>query len=187
MSLLGDLVGSVLKIGSQAVGMKMLTIAEANFINGNAYTVADYFIDQAAAAVTDFLFDPTACTGKQVVSEVPIFNASAGPYKIEFYTGTTVSATGTELPSFNRRSTSSNVALAKLYVGPAIVDLGIRFSGLLLPATEVGGGGGGTGSVTFESLPFEVDCAQKILIRVTNLDGLGADFGYKFDWSEVSP
>jgi len=164
-----------------AAGIKMLSLQESAFILGNAYTHSDYDLDIADSAVIDFLFDPTACTCDQLVAEVPLFNATGGPVTIEFFSAPTVTLNGTELVSFNRRAVPK-VAEAKLYKGPTLSDPGTRFSGLLLPATAAAQGN--TGDQTIQGLPFEVDLAIKVLIRVTNLNGAGVDIGRRFDWVE---
>lgn len=171
------------KIKSVANAFKTVSLQEDDFINGKAFTHSDYDLGVAAANITNYLFDPTACTCDQIIAEVPIFNATAGPITIEFYAGATVSANGSELASFNRRGTSSRVAEAKLYIGPTITDDGSRFSGLILTATDAVQGD--TGSVTIQGLPFEVNKAALILIRVTNTNGAGVGIGRRFDWVEV--
>ena len=163
-----------------AVGLRTMSIQESAFINGESFTHSDYTLGVLGSNVTDYLFDATACTCDQVIAESPIFNATSGPVTIEFYAGVTVSANGTELPSFNRRS-GGDVAEAKLYIGPTVTDVGLRFAGLLLTATDAVQGD--TGGVTIQGLPFEVDKAALILIRVTNTNGV-ADIGRLFDWIE---
>ena len=169
------------KVKNIANAFKIVTIQEDAFVNGNAFTHSDYDLSVGAAAIINYLFDPTACTCDQVIAEVPIFNATAGPISIEFYSGVTVSANGTELISFNRRSGGSS-AESKLYAGPTITDDGTRFSGLLLTATDAVQGD--TGAVTIQGLPFEVNKSAKILIRITNTNGAGVGIGRRFDWIE---
>lgn len=159
------------------------TIQERAFVQGLAFTHSDYTLNVASANVTNYLFDPRACTCSQIIAEVPKFNASAGPITIEFYSNPTVSENGTELPAFNRRGTATATPEAKLYIGPTITDDGTRFSGLLLPATDATQGD--TGAATEEGLPFEVDSTKLLLIRVTNTNGAGVAIGRRFDWVEV--
>jgi hypothetical protein len=182
MSLVSYLRDSIFTVFGKAVGVRSLSLQETQFINGNAFTVSDYEIDLNSLEVVEFLFDPTACIDKQIVSEVPKVNASAGPVTVEFITDPSVTDNGTELPSFNRRATSTNTAQSKLYQAPTYTG-GTRFSALLVPATAAGSGD--TGGVTFEGLPFEIDCTKKIIIKITNLNGAGSDVGYRFDWSEA--
>jgi hypothetical protein len=164
------------------IGIKTLTIQENAFISGHAFTHSDYTLSVATGAVINYLFDPTACTCDQVIAEVPIFNSTAGPVTVEFYSAPTTTANGTELLSFNRRSGGA-AAEAKLYVGPTITDDGTRFSGLLLPATAAVQGN--TGDQTIQGLPFEVSKTTKVLIRITNTNGDGVDIGRRFDWIEA--
>jgi hypothetical protein len=167
---------------SIANAQRILTIQEDAFINGQSFTHSDYTLGVATAAVIDYMFDPTACSCDQIIAEVPVFNATAGPVTIEFYSDPTTTANGTELLSFNRRS-SGVPAEAKLYVAPTISSVGTRFSGLLLPATAAVQGN--TGDQTVQGLPFEVDKTKKMLIRVTNNNGDGVDIGRRFDWIEA--
>lgn len=178
MSTTSEILNSVFGV----VGIKTLSIQENAFIQGNSFTHSDYEVSVDAAEVINYLFDPTACTCDQIIAEVPIFNATAGPITIEFYTGVVVSANGSELISFNRRPGES-AAEAKLYVAPTITNDGTRFSGLLLTATDAVQGD--TGSVTIQGLPFEVTKTTKILIRVTNTNGAGVGLGRRFDWVEI--
>ena len=168
-------------IKSVANAFRVVTLQEDAFVNGNSFTHSDYDLAVADSAVIDFLFDPTECTCDQIVVEVPIFNATGGPATIEFYIGPTVTANGTELLSFNRRS-GGDSAEAKLYKGPTMSDIWTRLIGLLLPATAAFQGN--TGDQTIQGLPFEVNKATKILIRLTNTNGI-VDIGRLVDWVEV--
>lgn len=159
------------------------SLQERAFVEGKAFTHADYTLAVGAAAVINYLFDPTAVTSDQVIAEVPRFNATAGPITIEYFVGTTVSANGTELDVFNRRASSATVPEAKLYVGPTITADGTRFSGVLLAASEAVQGD--TGAITDVGLPFEVNKAALILIRITNTNGAGIGIGRRLDWVEV--
>jgi hypothetical protein len=167
--------------GDSPIGITTISIQESAFINGRAFTHSDYTLGVLADNVTNYLFDPTACTCDQIVAEVPIFNATSGPVTIEFFAGTIVSANGTELDSFNRRS-GGDIPEAKLYIGPTITFDGARFSGIILTATEAAQGD--TGAVTVSGLPFEVSKSIKILIRVTNANGVN-NIGRRFDWVEA--
>ena len=171
----------LIKIKSVANAFRVVTLQEDAFVNGNSFTHSDYDLAVADSAVIDFLFDPTACSCNQIVVEVPIFNATGGPVTIEFYIGPTVTDNGAELISFNRRS-GGDSAEAKLYKGPTMSDLGTRFSGLFLPATAAVQGN--TGDQTIQGLPFEVNKATKVLIRLTNTNGI-VDIGRLVDWVEV--
>lgn len=170
----------ILQLSFNALGIRTLSIQESAFINGQSFTHSDYTLAVAGAAVINYLFDPTACTCDQVIAETPIFNSTAGPVTIEFFTGTTVSANGSELLVFNRRS-GGDAAEAKLYVGPTITGDGTRFAAQILTATDAVQGD--TGAVTIQGLPFEVDKTALILIRLTNTNGI-ADIGRRFDWVE---
>ena len=167
---------------SPAGAIKSLSVQEDAFINGKAFTHADYTQGIATDAIINYLFDPTACTCDQVIAEVPIFNATAGPVLIEYFVGTTVSANGTELITFNRRS-GFPAAKGKIYVAPTITADGVRIAGQLLPATDAVQGD--TGASTEAGLPFEVDKAFRLLIRITNKNGDNVSIGRRFDWIEA--
>lgn len=179
MSTTTEILNSVL---SPANAIKTITIEGEAFVRGRAFTHADYTLDVGTDEVINYLFDPTACTCENLVAEVPIFNASAGPVTIEYYIGTTVSAVGTELLAFNRRS-GGVAPKAKLYVAPTITDDGVRFTGQVVTATEAVQGD--TGSISYAGLPFEVDQTQLLLIRVTNTNGNGVAMGRLFNWIEL--
>ena len=164
-----------------ANALRILTLQEAAFVDGKAFTHADYTTGIAGSAVINYLFDPRECTCEQVIAEVPFFNATAGPVTIEYYVGTTITAFGTELFVFNRRSGKPN-AKAKLYVAPTITDDGVRIAGQLLPATAAVQGD--TGASTEAGLPFEVDKTNLLLIRITNTNGEDVAVGRRFDWIE---
>lgn len=170
------------EVKSPVGAFKTITVDEAAFVNGNAYTHADYTLGVADSEVINYIFDPRNCTCTNIVAENPIFNATAGPITIEYYIGTTVSALGSELVAFNRRPTMSPPH-AKLYVAPTITGDGVRIAGQLVPATEAVQGD--TGSTTTSGLPFEVDKTQLMLIRVTNTNGAGVAIGRTFNWVEA--
>jgi hypothetical protein len=176
-----DRTTEILQSSFNSIGIRTMSIQESAFISGQAFTHSDYTLDVLTTVVTDYLFDPTACTCDQVIAETPIFNATAGPVTIEFFAGTTVSANGTELDVFNRRA-AGGAAEAKLYVGPTITLVGTRFAGQILTATDAVQGD--TGAVTIPGLPFEVDKTTLILVRVTNINGTSS-IGRRFDWVEV--
>ena len=171
----------VIKAFNAANAFKTVSLQEAAFVNGKSFTHADFTTGIGTDAIINYLFDPTACTCNQVVAEVPIFNATAGPVTIEYFIGTTVSALGTELFTFNRRS-GGEPARARLYVAPTITGDGVRIAGQLLPATDAVQGD--TGQTTEIGLPFEVDRNNLLLIRVTNTNGADVAIGRRFDWIE---
>ena len=172
----------IIKAFNIANAFKTVSIQEDAFVNGKAFTHADYTQGIATDAIINYLFDPTMCACDQIIAEVPIFNATAGPVLVEYFVGTTVSANGTELVTFNRRSGFPS-AKAKLYVAPTISDDGVRIAGQLLPATDAVQGD--TGAATEIGLPFEVDKDFRLLIRITNKNGDNVSIGRRFDWIEV--
>lgn len=167
---------------SRANAFKLVTLLENAFIDGKAFTHADYTLGVAASAVINYLFDPTECTCEQLVAEVPIFNATAGPVTIEYFIGGSVSANGTELFVFNRRPAGA-LAKAKLYVGPTITADGVRIAGQLLPASDAAQGD--TGATSEKGVPFEVDKNLLMIIRVTNTNGNDVGIGRRLDWAEI--
>lgn len=170
------------KAFNDAGSFKILSLQEDAFVKGQAFTHSDYTESVATSEVINYLFDPTNCDCSQVVAEVPIFNSTAGPVTIDYYVGGTVSANGTELFVFNRRSGSSE-AKAKLYVSPTITSDGVKIAGQILTATAAVQGD--TGATTEAGLPFEVDKTKLLIIRVTNNNGDGVGIGRRFDWIEA--
>jgi len=170
------------EVKSPAGAIKTTSIEDDAFVNGKSFTHADYTLEVGESAVIDYLFDPRNVAAEHVVAENPVFNATSGPITIEYYVGTTVSALGTELVTFNRRP-GGPPALAKLYVAPTVTGVGIRIAGQLVTATEAVQGD--TGSTTSSGLPFEVDQTHLMLIRVTNTNGAGVAIGRTFNWIET--
>lgn len=169
------------EVKSIANAFKTVSIGEDSFVNGKAFTHADYTLGVGDSEIINYIFDPRACTCENVVAENPIFNATAGPVTIEYFVGTTVSDLGTELLTFNRRSGGSS-AHAKLYVAPTISDDGVRIAGQLINATTAVQGD--TGAATTVGLPFEVDKRFLMLIRVTNTNGADIAIGRSLNWIE---
>ena len=169
------------EVKSLAGAIKAVSIGEDSFVNGKAFTHADYTLGVAEDAIINYLVDPTNCTCDHIVAENPIFSATAGPVTIEYFVGTTVSALGTELVTFNRRPTGTQAQL-KLYVAPTITGDGVRIAGQLVTATEAVQGD--TGATTSAGLPFEVDKRFMMLIRVTNTNGADNAIGRSINWIE---
>jgi hypothetical protein len=166
---------------SRADAIKTVTPGEDAFVNGKSFTHADYTLGVGESEIINYLLDPTGCTCDHVVAENPIFNATAGPVTVEYFVGTTVSANGTELVTFNRRS-GGDAAKSKLYVAPTITGDGVRIAGQLVTATSAVQGD--TGATTSTGLPFEVDKGLLLLIRVTNTNGADVAIGRTFSWIE---
>lgn len=166
------------------------TQREAFFLLGQAFTQsADYTIGDGATM--DFLLDPTGYTPDeeqlygQVIFDVPTFFAAAGPLVVSFFAAPDISAPGTPLSpgAFNRDANSSRVSQMLLTHTPTIVSDGVLYSKILIPATA--GGPVNVGSQSFDNLPFNLNLANKTLMRVVNENGANTRFGVRNSWFEI--
>lgn len=164
--------------------LRTTNVQEDAFVNGQAFSYEDY-LSYNTDEVKDFLFDPTAFIGTNIVIVPPLFAATAGPVLIDYYVGTTASDNGTLLGISNRRGTSTNENQAILRLNPTISNVGTRFTGRLVPATGVNPVQG-IGGASSSALPFEVDYSFKYLIRVTNTDGAGVYVQTDLTWLEIT-
>lgn len=162
---------------------KTTNTQEDAFVNGLVFSYEDYLI-YGDDEVKNFIFDPTAFTGTNLVITPPQFSASSGPITVEYFIGATADNDGTLLGISNRRGTSSNVNKAILRLAPSNISEGTRFAGRLIPATGVNPNQG-SGNASGSNLPFEIDCSVKYLIRITNTDGAGVYVQTDFTWIEA--
>jgi hypothetical protein len=126
---------------------------------GQSFLTYDYK-ELPNGAVGDYIFKVPAMYPKQVHFVLQAENTLEALY--QFYEGTTVSAYGVEMPSFNRNRNSSKVALMKLYVGPSITSVGT-----LLFQAKVGLDKSYGGTVRSEQ-EFVLKDNTNYLLRVTN-------------------
>ena len=184
MSLLGDLVNGLFRIGGAVLGIKTLSTNDALFVVGDSYTYSDYNLNVLAAGTIELLID-TSSVGTDVLNiifETPFVNASGGPVTVEFFAGTTTSANGTELIVNNRRVSTGKTPESKLYLSPTITSDGTRFAGLLVPSTT--GANSANSATTGSCLPFEIMKGTNYLMRITNTNGSAIQIGYSIDFSE---
>ena len=85
----------------------MTNIQENAFVLGQSFSYEDY-LTYAAAGVKDFIFDPTAFDGTNLVVLPPSFSATAGPVTVEYYAGVAETGDGTPLGISNRRNKFKN-------------------------------------------------------------------------------
>jgi len=158
-------------------------VQENAFVSGNAFSYEDY-LTYSTDEVKNFIFDPTAFTGENLVVTPPQFSSTGGPITVEYFAGATADNDGTLLGVSNRRGTSLKPNQAILRLNPSNISAGSKFSGRLIPANSqnpanaIGNSGG-------SFLPFELDCRVKYLIRITNTDGDGILVQTDFTWLEI--
>ena len=97
---------------------------------------------------------------------------------IQFYLGTTYSAIGTEITSFNRNGNSGNVATTKVYHTPTITDVGT-----LIGTIQQGDGkkAGGSDRLSNE---FMLKQGAVYLVRITNATASNNLISVKLNWYE---
>lgn len=114
-----------------------------------------------------------------------LFSLADSPADIETYKDTTVSANGTEVPSWNRNLNSSNVAGCKLYSGPTITADGEQIHDRFIPDT----GGTGINDVGTISPNFGEEWiltpSSNFMIRLTNNSGGAIQLSFEMLWYEL--
>jgi len=128
---------------------------------GARFTIAD------AAGVLDLLGVVPAGLFPHFRSMV--VSLDGGPFDIDFYEGTTVSALGTELLSYNANRNSAAIASMLVYSGPTVTTPGTLLEPVLAAGTRRTGATGGDGSnewILKESTNY--------MIRITNNTGGGS-------------
>jgi hypothetical protein len=163
--------------------LRTTNVQEEAFVSGKVFSYEDYKIF-ADGEIANYIFDPTAFTGTNLVVTPPSFSANAGPITVEYFIGAIANSDGTLLGVSNRRGTSTNENQAILRLNPTGLSDGTRFSGRLIPATGLDPKTA-SGVVSGSSLPFELNCAVKYLIRITNTDGEGVYVQTDFTWMEI--
>jgi hypothetical protein len=159
---------------------RMINVNDDLFVQGKAFFYRDYQV-LAASQVVDFVVDPTAFTGINIVALAPTFVSTAGPITVDIYCGITESGDGSNLPLINRRVKIGNpLAQTTLKQDPTTIsDLGIKIVGILVPSS-------GTSPANSSAAPamqgdeFEIDNTQKYLFRCTNEDGNNVKFEMLF-------
>jgi hypothetical protein len=163
--------------------LKGVKYNEECFLNGHAFSYIDYLI-YGSSEVKDFVIDPRAFVNppngyNRVMSEVPVFNATAGPITIQVYGDTQAADDGTLINLYNRDGRSSKpIADTIIRLNPTITSPGINFANYLVPATGVSPATGAPASVG-DVLPFNLRLDQKYLFRITNTNGNGVYVGVR--------
>lgn len=176
------LVGIIIKMFTAANALRISTIQEDLFIQGKSFTSRQIVVAPNAGQI-DILIDARVCTCNQIVFAPLSFIADEGPITVELYVGVTISALGTLKTIFNRRSTSPTKNRLKIYSGPTVSDVGIKFSELLIPASSaaifINGSQSGPG------LPFEINKELLYMARIINNNGADANVEYNATWFEI--
>lgn len=108
--------------------------------------------------------------------------STGGDFEIRLFEGTTVSAAGAAIPSFNRNRESAKTATATVTSAPTVTGDGTELAARFVP--------GGTGGLTpGESVRTGTEIIlapnTNYLFRVTNRAGTAQQFGLKLEWYEV--
>ena len=108
--------------------------------------------------------------------------SAEGKSWLDSYIGTTFSAEGTLLPTFNRYgSPTSPKATAILKENPTVDSLGTqRFQKLILGGT----GGQSTGATSGDRVESIIEKGQTIYVELTNKAGTAKDVGIIIEWYE---
>lgn len=147
--------------------------------NEMAFSVCNIFDAVAAGASADLRV--TVPAGKELHLTFSV--AAILKSRISLYEGTTFSADGTVVPSFNKRRSSGLSTSVVIRHTPTVDVLGLQFEGpMLIPAgTKVNqsAGGAGTGRDEWDLKEGEY------LVRVTNNGAQESDTGICLAWYEV--
>lgn len=92
-----------------------------------------------------------------------IVAADGGPFDIDFYEGTTVSANGTAVTPQNNNRNSTNTANLDIYDTPTITNDGTLIEPVLVPGTKQSGSLGSEGSNE-----WNLKVSTNYMIRITN-------------------
>lgn len=129
--------------------------------NGNGYTIADRVLILNGGGVLDLLGIVPAATFPHF-RQIQVAS-SGGPFDIDFYEGTTVSANGTEITAYNNNRNSSNTPDLVTYSGPTVTDDGDLLETVYVPGTKQTGSLGSEGSNEWLLKP-----STNYMIRITN-------------------
>lgn len=131
-------------------------------------------------AVVNYLFTADAGKDLHLVWEIDGDIAM----RVEFFSGTTTSASGTLLDTANRNIGSANVSGATVHRGPTITADGTKRCMARVGNATVGARSGGTNRAGHE---WVIPAGTKALIRITSLSGASASLNAASDfiWYEV--
>lgn len=145
---------------------------------GNFYTASKIFSAVANDGYALMRIKAGATKKPHVIANI----MTTGKCYIKTYSGTTYTANGTEITPYNRNTTSSNVAEAKIYHTPTINVLGTARAEELVgsgtnPASQVG---------AVSSINSKTILANNgdILIQVQNKSGAAVDIGIVINFYE---
>jgi len=105
--------------------------------------------------------------------------ASEAESNVKLYEGTTTSADGTSIPSFNNNRNSANTAAMLVYHTPTITGIGT-----LLTEKNMGAGKAQGGSLSRGDKELILKQNTKYLVRITNNTTSNNWFNYDFEWYE---
>lgn len=169
---------------TSAEAQRVSSIQEDLFIQGKSFSSRHIVVSPTEApSYIDLVIDARDCDCSQIVFAPLRFVADEGPIVVELRVGCTVSALGTELGTFNRRATSSNVSHLKVYHTPTVTGAGTVFSEILVPSSALGVNIRGAQSAA--GLPFEINKELLYIARIKNNNGTNANVEYNATWFEI--
>jgi len=157
--------------------------------NGKAFSVSEW-LTFSASQVRYLVFDPTGYVPSPgyaplVFGFFPAFAAEAGPITIDYHAAPDVSDDGANLLLFNRDANSVIAPQSTFKIDPlTVTDPGTKFAGDLVPASSAGGGISGPAR-SEDELPFILNPAVKVLIKMQNLNGNDTQVSIKFTIAEL--
>lgn len=162
----------------------VISIINDKVMEGITYSIRKRFTI-VASGVLNLIFDPTAFTGKNIVT-LPIgFDSLGGPINVDIFPGALANDDGTMIMPFNRDFLKGSPQ-SIFREAPTGIDItGVDPIEIFLPSDGTGAAGS-SGSSSEDPLVSNIDFAVKYLLRFTNTDGSSScTVGIKFDFFEV--
>jgi len=146
---------------------------------GKGFTLAKRLTIANSGGIKEYLF-------KNPANVYPHFRhvtvaSDGGPFDIDFYEGTTVSADGAAITPFNNNRNSATAAASLVYDGPTVASDGTLIEPILVPGTKQTGALGSEGSNEWNL------CSDaNYLLRITNntAGGGSSNFTLNIFWYE---
>jgi len=165
----------------------LTTIDELHRLNhdGMVYHASGKVTGMIDANVDDFLITVPAGTFPHIQN----FKVTAGRGDIDVvaYEGTTTSADGSAVDSFNTNRNSSNTPDVVLTSAPTVTDVGTLVHTTWLAPTSTGTGLSANGFVgEGPGEEWVLAPSTKYLVRITNNSGATIAYRYEFLWYEIA-
>lgn len=128
---------------------------------GNGFTLGKRFTIAEAGGVVDFLGIVPAGTFPHF--RTMIVTLDGGPFDVDFYEGTTVSANGAAVSANNNNRNSANTNSMEIYQGPTVTDAGALLEPVLATGNKQSGAIGSD-----STNEWILKAGTNYLIRITN-------------------